>query len=75
VKIKPQDEKIECMVCLTEAVNKTKMSRCCHFFCFECIVKWTEVTNCCPLCKVPSFSLHRFGNKQYRRANGTTFIK
>lgn len=63
------------MICLTDAVEKTKMSACSHCFCFECIVKWTEVTNCCPLCKVPSLSLHRFGNKQFTRSNGATYIK
>ena len=39
------------------------MNRCSHFFCFECIQKWAEVTNCCPLCKVPSLSLHKYGDK------------
>ena len=36
------------------------MNKCSHFFCLECIQKWAEVTNCCPLCKVPSLSLHTF---------------
>ena len=53
---------VTCMICLEQVVGKTKMNRCSHYFCFECIKKWVEVTNCCPLCKVPSLSLHKFGS-------------
>lgn len=56
----PPLEKVKCMICLEEILERTKMNKCSHFFCFECIHKWAEVTNCCPLCKVPSLSLHTF---------------
>lgn len=68
---KKQEEEIDCMICLTAAVEKTKLNRCSHFFCFECISKWVQVTNCCPLCKVPSLSLHRNGTKETLRPDGS----
>ena len=48
------------MICLETAKDRTKLNRCTHFFCYECIQKWVEVTNCCPLCKVPSLALHTY---------------
>ena len=71
---KVKEEEIDCMICLTAAVEKTKLNRCSHFFCFECISKWVQVTNCCPLCKVPSLSLHKYGTKETTRSDGSVHI-
>ena len=57
---KKTEETVKCMICLEICESRTKMNRCSHFFCLVCIQRWVEVTNCCPLCKVPSLSLHTF---------------
>ena len=61
---------VTCMICLERVKCMTKLSQCLHYFCFDCIQKWVEVTNCCPLCKVPSLSLHRFATP----VNGKTKV-
>ena len=45
-------EKEICSICLGEVENRGKIS-CDHAFCFDCIKKWSEVTNLCPTCKKP----------------------
>jgi len=39
----------ECTICLNS--NSNIISKCNHQFCKDCIVKWYEKHNCCPLCK------------------------
>jgi len=39
-----------CAICLSEKKNEAQIS-CSHSFCFECIYLWSEVTNCCPICR------------------------
>lgn len=43
-----------CAICLTDVADVEfigRLAMCNHMFCFECIMKWSEVTNHCPLCK------------------------
>eukprot|EP00914_Ancora_sagittata_P022236 GHVO01044172.1.p1 GENE.GHVO01044172.1~~GHVO01044172.1.p1 ORF type:complete len:145 (+),score=36.17 GHVO01044172.1:3-437(+) len=45
-------EVICCPICLSEDLQRpARPGACNHVFCFECIIKWSEVTNKCPLCK------------------------
>jgi hypothetical protein len=43
----------ECVICLGEISSKDKASLdgCSHSFCFDCIKKWGNITNSCPMCK------------------------
>ena len=47
------DNKEECMICLSNINNKKilVLENCCHKFCFECIDKWIDVNPICPLCR------------------------
>lgn len=41
-----------CAVCLTDCPNVVgRLSVCVHVFCYDCILRWSTVTNRCPLCK------------------------
>jgi len=40
-------------------VNRGKLSSCDHGFCFDCIHKWSETTNTCPICKQRFSNLKR----------------
>ena len=48
------DDDGNCIICLCEPEpeNLAKINGCDHRFCFECIEKWSERENTCPLCKV-----------------------
>ena len=40
-----------CAICLDQIKYKSKINSCRHKFCFDCIKKWAEISNKCPLCK------------------------
>jgi len=40
-----------CSICLDNILIRGKLSSCDHGFCFDCIHKWSEQTNTCPICK------------------------
>lgn len=40
----------ECTICLEKISKMGSVDSCIHTFCFECIVKWSKVTNKCPIC-------------------------
>ena len=40
-----------CSVCHRQKRNITTGDNCSHSFCYECILKWCQVDNICPLCK------------------------
>ena len=46
---------VACPICLGDLADNDEdvgtMDSCGHMFCFECIFKWSDVTNQCPLCK------------------------
>ena len=49
-----EKEKEQCSICL-EIPSKTEeaaINGCSHKFCFQCIEKWADRENTCPLCKV-----------------------
>jgi hypothetical protein len=45
------DDVIECVICMEPPSIRGKIQSCDHVFCFECIKKWSEHENSCPLCK------------------------
>jgi Ring finger domain len=49
-----QEQTASCCICMDEPkpADLASISGCDHFFCFECIEKWAERENTCPLCKV-----------------------
>jgi len=40
----------ECNICL-EAASEPVVTRCGHLYCWNCLVKWLENKNDCPVCK------------------------
>lgn len=52
----PKGEKVpdlKCCICLdqVERSDASRIDGCDHGFCFDCIAKWSEHENTCPLCK------------------------
>mmetsp|Transcript_6720 Transcript_6720/g.6942 ORF Transcript_6720/g.6942 Transcript_6720/m.6942 type:complete len:460 (+) Transcript_6720:89-1468(+) len=45
------EENDECSICLEKMKEKGEIDSCKHKFCVKCIVKWSKVTNLCPICK------------------------
>ena len=43
-------EPIDCTICLDTVKVGGGLDSCIHVFCFDCIVKWSKVTNTCPVC-------------------------
>ncbi|KAL9981638.1 hypothetical protein ACROYT_G010370 [Oculina patagonica] len=48
---KHADEPSNCIICLEKVACRGKLSVCNHWFCFPCILEWSENTNTCPICK------------------------
>ena len=40
----------DCVICMDGMKNKYT-TKCNHEFCLDCIDKWTNEKNCCPLCR------------------------
>lgn len=49
-----------CVICLNRCVDQSFPDSCLHVFCFECISKWTQQKNSCPLCKKSEFKFGLF---------------
>lgn len=60
-----------CCICMDEPkpADLANISGCDHLFCFECIEKWSERENTCPLCKVRFSKIDRV-NKSRRKSSG-----
>ncbi|GIL61353.1 hypothetical protein Vafri_15786 [Volvox africanus] len=43
--------RIECCVCYEKTRDLGELDSCFHRFCFECISRWAETENRCPMCK------------------------
>jgi hypothetical protein len=41
----------DCIICLEAITVRGQIDSCLHKFCFSCIIKWSKVTNTCPVCK------------------------
>jgi Ring finger domain len=45
-------EALECGICHEEDVDEVgELDSCAHFFCFECIWRWSSIESRCPFCK------------------------
>jgi hypothetical protein len=71
-------EHASCCICMgdPEPEDLAMVSGCDHRFCFECIEKWAERENTCPLCKTRFSKIDRV-NKQKRKkgAKNTKKVK
>lgn len=52
LKITKWSVKKKCSICLEVLDNTCYLNTCKHEFCSECINKWSELSNQCPLCKI-----------------------
>ncbi|GLI65819.1 hypothetical protein VaNZ11_009442, partial [Volvox africanus] len=43
--------RVECCVCYEKTRDLGELDSCFHRFCFECISRWAETENRCPMCK------------------------
>ena len=46
-----RQEDLSCNICTESLTEGKAVLDCDHFFCLECIKKWAEIENTCPLCK------------------------
>lgn len=60
-----------CIICLCEPDDDdlAKINGCDHQFCFECIEKWSERENTCPLCKERFTEIDRVNERKRQRAD------
>ena len=68
-KIQPKDNKEQCSICL-EIPSRAEVaciSGCAHTFCFQCIEKWAERENTCPLCKIRFTKIERVNKPPPRK--------
>ncbi|CAG9318109.1 unnamed protein product [Blepharisma stoltei] len=40
-----------CSICLNPIEFQGKVDACQHTYCYDCILRWSEVENTCPVCK------------------------
>jgi Ring finger domain len=45
------DDKDECAICLCTVTLRGQLDECNHLFCADCILRWAQESNCCPLCR------------------------
>lgn len=60
---------IICTVCLDKKSNWRGVLDCTHDYCFECIQKWMEDNNNCPICKRKSLLVREFRKKRFIRSH------
>ncbi len=51
-----------CSICADEKDANASIDSCAHKFCEDCIVKWSETENSCPLCRKKFYEI-KFNNK------------
>lgn len=52
---------VACAIC-TDAITECAKPDCCsHLFCYKCILRWTQTSSTCPLCKAQVHALTRIG--------------
>ncbi|CAG9314654.1 unnamed protein product [Blepharisma stoltei] len=52
-----------CGICLNAVEFQGKLDCCKHSFCFECIERWSQTENTCPLCKLRFTSITRISRR------------
>ena len=56
--MKDKDIKIdvsECSICLINTPDS--ITKCNHYYCYECINKWYTKNNTCPICRKPFYDV------------------
>jgi len=53
-----------CAICTDPLQSQCQLDSCEHVFCFECILRWTQTSSTCPLCKRPVTRLFRSGSRR-----------
>ncbi len=66
-----------CCICMCDVDNDdlAGISGCSHKFCFECIEKWAERENSCPLCKVRFTKIDRVNKKKKKGQKNSKRVK
>ncbi|KYQ89607.1 RING zinc finger-containing protein [Tieghemostelium lacteum] len=49
--IQNEEEPLTCAICLEKIDNLTFLDVCFHYYCYICILQWSELNPKCPLCK------------------------
>lgn len=49
-----------CIFCWDEIQHRGGVNGCRHTFCFDCISRWSQQQNFCPLCRAPFTELQRY---------------
>ena len=64
----------ECSICYEEVTNHTMVSCCNHIFCGNCIMKWLQANNTCPLCrhKLTTSELSFIGEEKDKKSKENT---
>jgi hypothetical protein len=79
LKSDPEDDLSDagsCCICMCDPDDgeRSTIDGCDHEFCFDCIEKWSERENTCPLCKVRFNRINREGSKK-KGQKGTKKVK
>jgi len=72
------DDPVNCCICMCEPDPKEKATiNGCegHFFCFDCIEKWADRENSCPLCKNRFTKIERLVKPRRQRGVKSTSVK
>eukprot|EP00008_Paramoeba_atlantica_P003311 CAMPEP_0201477530 /NCGR_PEP_ID=MMETSP0151_2-20130828/2534_1 /ASSEMBLY_ACC=CAM_ASM_000257 /TAXON_ID=200890 /ORGANISM="Paramoeba atlantica, Strain 621/1 / CCAP 1560/9" /LENGTH=211 /DNA_ID=CAMNT_0047858279 /DNA_START=102 /DNA_END=737 /DNA_ORIENTATION=+ len=54
-----EEEKEECGICFEEITVKGTLDCCPHLYCYDCIIKWSEMQNTCPMCQARFRSIEK----------------
>ena len=71
------EENSSCCICLCEVLpdELSLINGCDHRFCFECIEKWAERENTCPLCKMRFTKIDRVCKRRKKGTRNTKKVK
>ena len=62
------NEENECSICLEQIKDKAILKKCTHYFCKECIEKWSKYSLSCPLCKANiNKYIYKIGTKKVEK--------
>lgn len=70
-------EEISCCICMCEPKRSelSQVNGCSHHFCFNCIEKWADCENTCPLCKTRFTTIKRVHQKRAKGADNSKSVK
>ena len=72
-----ESESASCCICMCEpeAEDLALINGCEHRFCFDCIEKWAERENTCPLCKKRFIKIDRVNKRRKKGTKNTKKVK